>query len=232
MADDVLTPEEKAEKRRARGREYDRKRRIEQSEIIKERKRRYYETYKDKLSEKYKQYYKDNKETIIQKAAIYAKENAERAREYKRSYEDRNRDKNNKRLRKYTADNPERQQATKAKSRLKNIEKRRAYGRQYSKENRIKRRPQNRAYCSMRHKRVRRQTPVWADMRAMFDIYMNVPKGFQVDHIIPITGLTLEGYRVSGLHIAENLQYLTEQENLTKRNRMRPEDHAIAENTS
>ena len=62
------------------------------------------------------------------------------------------------------------------------------------------------------------RTPPWVDMDAIKDIYMNVPKGYEVDHIVP-----LQGKLVSGLHIAENLQYLTKQDNWNKKNKFEPQ---------
>jgi hypothetical protein len=50
-----------------------------------------------------------------------------------------------------------------------------------------------------------------------------------IDHIIPLRGRTVEGYRVSGLHVLGNLQYLTKEANQAKSNRMRPEDQALCE---
>lgn len=55
--------------------------------------------------------------------------------------------------------------------------------------------------------------PAWADLEAIKRFYENRPDGTQVDHKIPLRGRT-----VSGLHVVENLQYLTPEENLLKNN--------------
>lgn len=58
------------------------------------------------------------------------------------------------------------------------------------------------------------RTPSWADLDKIKEIYMNCPPGHHVDHIIP-----LRGKNISGLHVAENLQYLPANENISKNNR-------------
>jgi hypothetical protein len=78
-------------------------------------------------------------------------------------------------------------------------------------------------------RRARKAHPPWADQQAIAAVYAACPPGMVIDHIIPLTGRTVEGYSVSGLHIAENLQYLTPEKNLSKHNRMRPEDQALCE---
>src|SRR3989304_6955184 len=58
-----------------------------------------------------------------------------------------------------------------------------------------------------------KQRPSWADLEMIKQIYLNCPKGYHVDHIIP-----LKGKFVSGLHVENNLQYLQATENMKKRN--------------
>lgn len=61
---------------------------------------------------------------------------------------------------------------------------------------------------------ISQRTPSWANQEEIKLIYSMCPKGYAVDHIIP-----LRGRLVSGLHVASNLQYLTAEENMQKGNR-------------
>jgi 5-methylcytosine-specific restriction endonuclease McrA len=60
--------------------------------------------------------------------------------------------------------------------------------------------------------KLRNQTPHDADRSAIKEFYKNCPPGYEVDHIIPISK--------GGLHILENLQYLTIEENRRKSNKL------------
>ncbi len=59
-----------------------------------------------------------------------------------------------------------------------------------------------------------KRTVPWADLKAIREFYTNCPKGYHVDHIIP-----LQGTNVSGLHVLNNLQYLTKSQNSSKGNK-------------
>jgi hypothetical protein len=70
-----------------------------------------------------------------------------------------------------------------------------------------------RAQCAKRHAAKMKRTPIWADLNKIKEFYLNCPEGMEVDHIIP-----LQGENISGLHVLENLQYLTPTQNRTKNN--------------
>ena len=61
------------------------------------------------------------------------------------------------------------------------------------------------------------RTPPWADKDAIREFYHNRPEGHHIDHIIP-----LKGDSVCGLHVIDNLQYLSIPENLAKKNFFEP----------
>ena len=57
--------------------------------------------------------------------------------------------------------------------------------------------------------------PPWADLVKIKDIYKKCPEGYHVDHIYPLRGINS-----CGLHVENNLQYLTPEDNLKKSNKM------------
>ena len=67
-------------------------------------------------------------------------------------------------------------------------------------------------------------TPKWSELLEIKQFYLNCPDGFQVDHKIP-----LQNEIVCGLHVLQNLQYLTAENNLIKGNKFN-ECHQINEN--
>ncbi len=58
--------------------------------------------------------------------------------------------------------------------------------------------------------------PAWANQEEIKRIYKERPKGYHVDHIVP-----LQSDLVCGLHCEFNLQYLSAEENLSKGNKFK-----------
>ncbi len=105
------------------------------------------------------------------------------------------------------------------------------YGKQYRQKNLEKIKERDRAWIEnnrakfnairAKQRAIKNQRlPKWADLKKIFLIYYEakaiekktgIPQ--HVDHVIP-----LKGKYVSGLHVHNNLQVLTAEENLTKRN--------------
>jgi len=113
--------------------------------------------------------------------------------------------------------NPERTAEASKRSRLKHIDRVRAKSKEYYAANRGVFIAANKA----RKKAIAQQTPPWADMKAIREIYRKAAKlsdvtgiEYHVDHDIP-----LRGKKVCGLHVETNLVILTRQENMAKYNK-------------
>lgn len=128
-------------------------------------------------------------------------------------------------LREWGIKNRDRKLAIHKKHRDAHVNERRAAGREYvaknaekCKANVLQWRQKNKAhynsYHSIRSRKVKQAVPKWADKEAIKEFYKNCPKGLEVDHIVPLLGKS-----VCGLHVLDNLQYLTKSENCKKSNR-------------
>lgn len=142
------------------------------------------------------------------------------------------RDRDRERLRRWRAERPEKQKALRERGR----KNENASCRRYYAENREakiekvkawqKANPEKRAaYNKGRLRSVKERTPPWMRWSELIDVYSYCPDGAHVDHIVPLDGVTADGYRVSGLHVPWNLQYLSAAENMRKGSVMRLEDH-------
>ena len=69
-------------------------------------------------------------------------------------------------------------------------------------------------HCAKRRAMKSRATPKFANLEKIKEIYKNCPKGYHVDHIVP-----LNNKNVCGLHVEWNLQYLTPSANISKSNK-------------
>ena len=110
----------------------------------------------------------------------------------------------------WRAKNKEKELQAQRQKREENRDEYNRYFREYHQKNKEYRVPYINAH---RRGRLSKATPNWADKPAIRQFYVDCPKGFHVDHIIP-----LHGENVSGLHVLENLQYLPAQINLQKGN--------------
>ena len=94
-----------------------------------------------------------------------------------------------------------------------NPEKRRAIEKRYNAKNPGSKKARTAAYRA----NLRRAVPIWQTQeqrQQIRKIYAECPKGYCVDHIVPIAG-----ENVSGLHVPWNLQHLPETENEQKCNK-------------
>lgn len=144
-----------------------------------------------------KDYYNENKDIINEKSRVYYKNNKSKILELQKEYNSNNTDYIKEYQKIYRENNYD-----KIKELKKNY---------YSTE---KGRNQNKYSTAKRRAEKIKRTPKWADLEKIREIYKKCPDGHHVDHIIP-----LQGKLVSGLHVEDNLQYLTAKENLSKSNK-------------
>lgn len=144
---------------------------------------------KDKDNENRRILYSKDPTKILERNSKYHSKNKEKIKEYISSYQKSNRDKL----------------------------------REYHKEYEVEWRNLNRGKVNAKASHYRatkmKQTPKWLtkeQLKQIEDFYSNCPKGYEVDHIIP-----LQGENVRGLHVPWNLQYLTVFENRSKNNKIK-----------
>ena len=165
-------------------------------------------------------YRRANKETLREKrmqnrekAAAYYQANKDRVAVIGAAYRTKNKEARRIKQAEYRRKNKERISFGLSLKRAKNVEKFRLRSRRYYQK--------NKKYYTAKDAKRRatklQRTPKWANLKAIAAFYEACPPGYHVDHICP-----LQGKNVSGLHVIDNLQYLTAAENISKGNKFDP----------
>ena len=139
--------------------------------------------------------------------------------EYIRKHYLNNKEKIKKRLKQYEFKNKERialrvklQRIRDSKQYKKNVKESKL---RYRINNREKYLLENKIQSSKRRAKKLQAIPKFANIDKIKEIYKNCPKGYHVDHIIPLNNPI-----VCGLHVEWNLQYLSAKENCSKGNKL------------
>ena len=145
-----------------------------------------------------KQYIK-NPEPYIKKSREFRKNNPDLAREKDKQDYNKNKPKRIETSKVWAQNNPEKRKAIETRYRIKN---------------QFKKNAKTAAYRASK----KNATPKWLTnehKQQINDIYKKCPKGFHVDHIIPINGIL-----ACGLHVPWNLDIKPAKENIVKSNKM------------
>jgi hypothetical protein len=137
-----------------------------------------------------------NKEKRSEVNRLYRLNNKDKIKEINRLYRLNNKDKIKEINRLYRLNNKQKRKQTLLLTRLNNPHT-------------------QRAITAKRRALKLKATPKFANLKKIREIYKNCPKGYHVDHIVP-----LQGKEVCGLHVEWNLQYLTPSENSSKSNKL------------
>lgn len=151
-------------------------------------------------------WYQRNRERILAQRKKEREESPETVKARKAAYYQRHKERIKARVAQYRQENPEKVLECKRRHSVE-------YGKRYRQEKVQKVLAKNMA----RYAAKKRRMPPWLSklqLREIEKIYETCPKGFHVDHIIP-----LQGKIVSGLHVPWNLQHLPAVENIKKSNK-------------
>jgi hypothetical protein len=161
----------------------------------------------------WKRWYLKHKTEYHAKQKEWRSEHKEEVQKQQKLYRRQNQAKETERCRKWRLENPEKQKICTDNWRERNKKIIALYSKKYRKKHRAERT----ATQMKRHAQYLHAIPSWADLNAIKEFYKNCPKGYHVDHIIP-----LQHPLVAGLHVLSNLQYLPMKENLRKHNKFEP----------
>ena len=158
---------------------------------------------KEKIKETRRLYNLKNKNKIKKSIKLYRLKNKDKIKKYNSEYRTNNKDK----IKEYCLKN---KNIIKEKRKLYNLK-----NKNYFKKYRLNNRYLINSIIAKRRAAKLKATPKFANLNKIKEIYKNCPKGYHVDHIIP-----LQGNNVCGLHVEWNLQYLTPSANLSKSNKL------------
>ena len=170
----------------------------------------YRETNRQQMNSRQKELRKNNPEKLKGYNKKYREKHREEILFYSREFYKANKEKVQAKNKAYLEANREKIYAHNKKYREKNAEKVKDWQKKYRENNR----GIFRAIQAKRRAINLQATPAWVNLEAIKEIYTQCPKGYHVDHIVP-----LQGKNVCGFHVENNLQYLKAEENIRKGNR-------------
>jgi len=181
--------------------------------------RTYREKHRERLLARARALYQKNRVKQVEKAALYRAQNPDAAKKARLDYYYRNRDYCIQQNKLYLEKNREAYLARSRAYYIANAERKRQYSREWGRDN-----PEKVAKnCGKRRAALLQRFPQWADEVEISRVYAlrqtmsdYFKTDFHVDHIIP-----LRGRKVSGLHVHNNLQILTAEQNLSKGNKFK-----------
>lgn len=175
--------------------------------------------YKSYNNVRGKYYFKPKCKPCTNAENVERARNSKRCQDYQRKYRLENKERINAQTKQWIADNKERVRSANSANYYANCEKRKQGVAAWRRENAglaLSYMAKNRADRKQRY-------PIWANDSEIQRIYAlrqsmsdYFKTDFHVDHIVP-----LKGRKVSGLHVHNNLQILTAEQNLSKGNKFK-----------